>query len=97
MWDSFLQQRDANGMTSGGWGTAALGAGQGLMNAFLGYNQLQIAKDTLAANKDQFAKNFEAQKLTTNSALEDRQRARVASNPGAYQSVGDYMNQNRIR
>ena len=79
-----------------GWGGLALGAGQGLMNGYLGLQQLGLAKDAFKESKAQFAKNFEAQRTTTNAALNDRQRARVASNPGAYQSVGDYMQQNGI-
>lgn len=86
----------ATGVKSEGWGGLALGAGQGLFNAWLGMQQLGLAKDTLSFNKDQFNKNFGAQQKTTNARLEDRQRARVASNAGAYQSVGDYMQQNRI-
>ena len=34
---------------------------------------------------------------TLNTQMEDRQRARVASNPTAYQSVGDYMNKNGLK
>lgn len=97
IFDSFLSNKGIDGSTSGGWGTAALGAFQGLANTYLGMQQYGLAKDTLKANKEQFAKNYEAQKRTTNTALEDRQRARVASNAGAYQSVGDYMNQNGIK
>jgi hypothetical protein len=63
----------------------------------MGMKQYGLAKDTLAANKAQFERNFDAQRTTTNASLEDRQRARVASNAGAYQSVGDYMDQNRVR
>ena len=54
-------------------------------------------KTTLAEGKRQFQINYGAQKTTINSALEDRQRARVASNSSAYQSVGDYMDKNGIR
>ena len=92
----FLQKKDASGMTSGGWGTAGLGIAQGLGNSWMGMQSLKVAKDTLKANKEQFALNYGAQKQTTNTALEDRQRARVAANSTAYQSVGDYMNKNRI-
>ncbi len=74
----------------------ALGGANFLMNSFLGWQQLGVAKDSLAAAKDQFAKNFAAQQKTLNTQLEDRQRARVASNAGAYQSVGDYMAQNKV-
>lgn len=95
--DSFLQQRNADGTTSGGYGTAALGALQGLGSLYLGMQQYNLAKDSLATSKEQFNRNFAVQKNLTNSQLEDRQRARVASNAGAYQSVGDYMNQNGVK
>lgn len=95
---SFLPQRDAvSGMTTGGWGSTALGAAQGLGNLYMGMQQYGLAKKALAQSKDQFEKNYAAQRTTTNASLEDRQRARVASNAGAYQSVGEYMNKNGIR
>lgn len=81
-----------DGLTTQGWGTPALGVASGLLNAFMGMKQYGLAKDSLAEGKRQFGLNYEAQKTTTNAQLEDRQRARVASNAGAYQSVGDYMN-----
>jgi len=82
-----------NGITTQGWGAPALGIASGLTNAWMGAKQYNLAKDSLAASKDQFNKNFAAQQKTTNAALSDRQAARVASNPGAYQSVGDYLKQ----
>lgn len=86
-----LGSTDADGLKTQGWGGMALGAASGLGNAFLGMQQYGLAKDTLNENKRQFQLNFDAQKKTTNARLEDRQAARVASNPGAYQSVGDYL------
>ena len=80
-----------------GWGNLALGAASGLASTFLGMKQYGLAKQTLAENKRQFQLNYDAQKQTTNTRLEDRQRARVASNAGAYQSVGDYMAVNGIK
>ena len=59
--------------------------------------QYNLAKDSLAFQKDSFNRQFDVNKNLTNSRLEDRQRARVASNSGAYQSVGDYMNQNGVK
>lgn len=91
IWDSFLT-KDGNQ----GWGNTAMGAAGGLFNAWMGMKQYGLAKDTLETNKQQFAQNFAAQQKMTNSRLEDRQRARVASNAGAYQSVGDYMKQNGV-
>lgn len=59
--------------------------------------QYGLAEDAFKENQRQFNINYAAQKSLTNSQLEDRQRARVASNPTGYQSVGDYMNQNGIK
>ena len=92
-----LGSTDKNGLQQQGWGGLALGAAQGIGSLYLGLKQYELAKDTLANNKAQFERNFAAQKATTNASLEDRQRARVASNAGAYQSVGDYMAQNGVR
>lgn len=79
-----------------GWGNTAISGFGSLASAFLGMKQYGLAKQTLEENKKQFQLNYDAQKSMTNARLEDRQRARVASNPGAYQSVGDYMTGNRI-
>ena len=95
--DSFLQQRNLDGTTSGGYGQAALGVLQGVGGLYLGMQQYNLAKDSLAASKEQFNRQFEVNKNLTNSRLEDRQRARVASNSSAYQSVGDYMNKNGVK
>lgn len=69
-----------------------IGALTGLVGAYTGLEQLQVAKDNLAFQKDAFNKNFTNQAKLTNSQLADRQRARVMDSPGAYESVGDYMN-----
>lgn len=95
---NFLPQFNADGrMTDMGVGMPALQAASGLFNAYMGMKQYGLYKDQLQESKKQFALNYDAQRQTTNSALEDRQRARVASNAGAYQSVGEYMDQNGIR
>ena len=48
-------------------------------------------EDQLKESKRQFDINYGMQKKAFNNQLEDRQRARVASNAGAYESVADYM------
>ena len=88
----FLGSRDQQG-----WGGLALGAAQGLGSLYMGMQQYNLAKDTLENSKAQFERNYEAQKTTTNSSLEDRQKARVASNAGAYESVGSYMQRNGVK
>jgi hypothetical protein len=97
LFDSALQNKRLDGTTSGGWLTAGLGVAQGLGSLYLGMEQYKLAKETLAANKLNADRNYAAQRKTINSQLEDRQRARVASNAGAYQSVSEYMNENRVR
>ena len=87
----------SNMLGPNGWGGLALGAAGGLASTIMGMKQYGLAKKTLAENKRQFQLNYDAQKQSTNTRLEDRQRARVASNAGAYQSVGDYMGTNGIR
>lgn len=89
VWDSFGGKD--------GWGGTALGGLGALASTFLGMKQYGLAKQTLEENKRQFQLNYDAQKQMTNTRLEDRQRARVASNPGAYQSVGAYMGANGVK
>lgn len=83
IWDSFLTNKNADGSTSGGYGTAAMGAASGLLNGYLAMQQYGLAKDTLQANKDQFALNYGAQKLAYNSNVTDRNAARAASREGS--------------
>ena len=66
----------------------ALGAGK----LFMGMQQYGLAKEQLAQSKEQYAKNYAAQKSMTNSALSDRQVARNAAGPG-YQDTAGYMAQ----
>lgn len=94
----FLDSTDTKtGIKTQGWSSPALGVVAGLGNAYMGMQQLNLAKETLANNKRQFDMNYGAQRTTTNARLEDRQRARVnGSAPGTYESVGDYMNKHRV-
>ncbi len=73
-----------------------LNMGSSLLNGYLGFKQLGLAEDNLNFQKDAFSKQFENQRTLTNSELRDRQAARVASNPTAYQSVDDYMKANAV-
>lgn len=91
--DGFFSKTNPDGTTKLGTGMQALGMLQGLGNLYLGMKNYGLAKDTLNQSKKEFEMNWGAQKNMVNSQLQDRQRARVASNPGAYQSVGDYMQQ----
>lgn len=79
-----------------GWGGMALGALGSLGGAFMGLQNYNLAKDTLQNSKDQFNKNYAAQRQVLNTQLEDRQRARVAANANN-ESVESYLNRNRIQ
>jgi hypothetical protein len=95
MFDSFLSNRDQQG-----WGGMAISGAMGLANTLLGYKQYSLAKDSLKTSREQFERNFAAQRNLTNSRLEDRQRARINSSGGTnanYESVGSYMDKYGIK
>ena len=93
LFDNFFDTTDANGIKTQGWGGLALSGLQGLGNSYMGMKQYGLAEDALKEQKRQFNINYEAQRKMTNAQLSDRQRARVASNPGAYTSEAEYMKQ----
>lgn len=72
-------------------GQLGLGGVNSLLNGYLGFQNLGLAKKQYQSQLDQFNKQWDANKKLTNASLADRQAARVASNPNAYQSVDDYM------
>ncbi len=79
-----------------GWGGLAIDGLGSLGGLYLGKKQLDLSEDMFKEGKRQFNLNYAGQQKSFNSQLEDRQRARVASNAGAYESVGDYMNKYRM-
>ena len=86
---------DAKGIKTDGLLGAGLGIAQGLGSAYMGLKQYGLAKDQLAFQKSAYNKNYAAQRQSTNTDLADRQAARVAAN-SSYESVGSYMDKNRI-
>lgn len=91
LFGSMFDTTNAQGIKTQGWGGLALSGIQGLGNSYMAMKQYGLAEDALKEQKRQFNTNFEAQRKLTNSQLADRQRARVASNPNAYQSEAEYM------
>lgn len=90
----FVGSKDANGMQMGGWGAPAMQGISSLVNGFMGMKQYGLSKDIFNNNKQQFERNFAAQKNTTNSQLSDRQDRRNAdatANGQATTSTADYM------
>ena len=97
LFDNMLSKKDPiTGLTSQGWGGLALGTAQSVMGAYQGMQQYGLAKKSFEEGKRRYNQDYAAQKTLTNGSLEDRQRARVASNGSAYQSVGDYMQKNGV-
>lgn len=70
---------------------AGLGLVTGGLGAWNGYQQNSLLRDQMNQQASQFREQMDLSKSNYNSRLEDRQRARVASNPTAYESVQDYM------
>lgn len=84
------------GITTGGWAPVALGAGQAIFGAMQGNKAMGLAEKQFKESKRQFDLNFNAQRQSINTQLEDRQRARNASNATAYESTDEYLRKNRV-
>lgn len=97
LYTKFMGGTAADGSKTAGILPVGLGAVQGLGSLFLGMQQYGLAKKQLEEGKRRYDQDYAAQKTLTNGRLEDRQRARVASSPTAYESVGNYMNKNGIK
>ena len=83
-----------DGTVNNGWGGYALGGAQAALGAYLGFQQLGLAKDQLKEGRRRFDLQFNNQSRLINSQLADRQSSRIAAKGGEahnYQSVGDYM------
>lgn len=70
---------------------AGVGLLTGGMSAWNGFQQNKLLKSNMNMQANQFREQMDLSKSNYNSKLEDRQRARVASNPTAYESVDSYM------
>lgn len=88
--------KDANGNAFNGWGGLALGAAQGIANWMGAKDQFALQKKATEASIFNANENMRINKARLNDDLRNRQIARVAANPGAYQSVGEYMKANQV-
>lgn len=95
--NSMFGGTDEKGVTTKGWAPLALGAGQAILGGIQGLQAQKLAQSQFKEGVRQFDLNYGAQRQSMNTQLEDRQRARVASNPGAYESVSSYLDKNRIK
>lgn len=70
---------------------AGVGLVTGGIGAWNGMQQNKLMRQNMNMQAGQFREQMDLSKSNYNSKLEDRQRARVASNPTAYESVDSYM------
>lgn len=94
-WSLFGGKDKFGNETKSGLGTG-LGVAKGLADTYLGFEQLGLAKDSLAFSKDAFSKQFENQRRSLNTQLRDRQKARLSADPTGHQSVEEYMKQSGL-
>lgn len=90
-WDGMLGGKNADGTSFNGWGGLALGTAQGLFGGYMGMKNYGLAKQSLAQGKEQFERNYAAQKTTTNSRIADQYEARKSYAPSAMGSKEEYM------
>jgi hypothetical protein len=79
------------------WGKSIFDGLGKLGSIYMGMQNYGLAKKSMNQQREAFEKNYAAQRQLTNSQMEDRQRARVASNPTGYESVDSYMAKNAVR
>lgn len=70
---------------------SGIGLVTGGLGAWNGFNQNKLMERSMNQQANQFREQMDLSKQNINRNLEDRQRARVASNPTAYESVDSYM------
>ena len=83
----------ATDWASGNTELLKLGAGliTGGFGAWNGMKQNNLLERSMKQQSNQFREQMDISKQNMNRNLVDRQRARVASNPNAYESVDSYM------
>ena len=79
------------------WAPTGIDIFKNLAGLYMGMQQYGLMKDQLNLAKQTAERNYQAQKNTVNASFEDRQRARNAANPGAYQDTASYMAQYGIK
>ena len=93
--DKMFGYQNGNTQVSGMAPGLLEGAGS-IAQSLVGWGQLNEAKRQNALIQDNWQKQYGNQVTLTNASQRDRQSARVASAPGSYQSVGEYMQQNKV-
>jgi hypothetical protein len=87
--------------TSTGWLTGGASAISGIASAYTGMQGLKLAKESYETDKAYAATNLSNSAITTNAAIEDRQRARLSSQsatdgPSQYEGLDSYLARNKV-
>lgn len=92
LFSSFLQNKDADGSTSGGYGMAGLQLANGFYNMYSGRRKDKRADEMADFAKEDSNRRWNAQKSDTNRQLSDRQDMRRIDNPnGNHMETSAYM------
>lgn len=67
-----------------------------LSSAYLGFQQLKLAKESLGLQKESYRTNMRNSTQTYNTSLEDRIRGRTSAYEGKEQDVQSYLSANRL-
>lgn len=74
-----------------------LGALSGALDAIGAHRAYKLGKSQLNFQKEQFNRQFDAQKGLTNAELADRQTTRNMQNPGMFMSTAEYMDKYGVK
>ena len=74
-----------------------LGALSSALDAISAHRAYKLGKSQLNFQKEQFNRQFEAQKGLTNSQLYDRQTIRNIENPGMFMSASEYLDKYGVK
>lgn len=82
LFSSFLQNKNTDGSTYGGYGMAGLQVANGAYNMYKGYQDGKRADEMFEFAKEDADRQWGAKKSDTNRRLSDRQDMRQIDNPG---------------
>lgn len=96
MQDTGMIGSTKDGIQKEGWGGMLANGIGALSNAYFAMQQYGLAKQSLEQNKEQFNKNYEANKKITNARLEGKAAARYNNNPKGHLSPEEYMRKHGV-
>ena len=97
---SFLQQKNTDGSTYGGWGSAGLGLAQAGYGMYQGYQQGKRADQMFDYAQQTQERDFDARRTDYNRQLTEQQNVRRSMNPtgaNAQMTTADYVGKYGIK